>query len=194
MVLTCRNKHSSYITFTLRKGHCPAVNINEISYLNRSSKIPRTTLLLQVKLERTHRQKKKTNRLKNKIDQLVDRKKKSHLSVENKLRVYKVAIKPIWSYGIELWGCASKSNVVIMQRSQSKILRAIANAPRYVTNHRLHTFFNIPYISDVIHEIINKHHNKLEANPNPVLQPVLQIVNNRRPKRCWPFRLSRHLT
>ena len=129
MVLTCRNKHSSYITFTLRQGHCPAVNINEISYLNRSSKIPRTTLLLQVKLERTHRQKKKTNRLKNKIDQLVDRKKKSHLSVENKLRVYKVAIKPIWSYGIELWGCASKSNVVIMQRSQSKILRAITNSP-----------------------------------------------------------------
>jgi len=36
-----------------------------------------------------------------------------------------------------------------MQSSQSKILRAIANAPRYVTNHTLHTDFNIPYISDV---------------------------------------------
>jgi hypothetical protein len=45
------------------------------------------------------------------------------------LLIYKVVIKPIWSYGIELWGCASKSNIVIMQRSQSKILRAIANAP-----------------------------------------------------------------
>jgi hypothetical protein len=30
---------------------------------------------LQVKLERTHRQKKKTNRLKNKIDKLVNREK-----------------------------------------------------------------------------------------------------------------------
>jgi len=71
---------SWHITFTLRKGHCPAVNIHQTS--NRSSKIPRTTLLLQVKLERTHRQKKKINLLKNKRDQLVNRK-KSHLYKTN---------------------------------------------------------------------------------------------------------------
>jgi len=71
--------------------------------------------------------------------------KKSRLSIENKLLIYQAVIKPIWSYGIELWDCASKSNIVIMQRSQSKILRAISNAPRYVTNHTLHTDFNIPY-------------------------------------------------
>jgi hypothetical protein len=76
----------------------------------------------------------KTNRLKYKRDQLVDRK-KSHLSIENKLLIYKAVIKPIWSYGIELWGCASKSNIIIMQRSQTKILIALANAPWCVTNH-----------------------------------------------------------
>jgi len=42
---------------------------------NRNSKMPRATLRLQVKLERTHRQKRKTNRLKNKGDKLVNRKK-----------------------------------------------------------------------------------------------------------------------
>jgi len=47
-----------------------------------------STLRLQVKLERAHRQKKKTNGLKNKRDQLVNRKKKSHLSIKNKLFVY----------------------------------------------------------------------------------------------------------
>ena len=50
---------------------------------NRSSKIARTTLRLQIKLGRTHRQKKKTNRLKNKRDPLVNGI-KSHLSIENK--------------------------------------------------------------------------------------------------------------
>ena len=68
--------------------------------------------------------------------------KKSHLPIDNKLLNYKAVIKPIWSYGIELRGCASKSNIVIMQRSQSKILRAITNAPRYVTYHILHTKFS----------------------------------------------------
>ena len=75
-----------------------------------------------------------------------------------------------------------------MQISQSKILRATANAPRYVTNHTLHTDFNIPY--DIIDERINKHHNKLEAHPNPLLEPLLQRINTRRLKRCWPLDLQ----
>ena len=60
-----------------------------------------------------------------------------------------------------MWGCDSKSKLVIMLRSQFKILRAIPNAPRYVTNHTLHTDCKFPYVSDVIHERINKHHNNL---------------------------------
>ena len=103
---------------------------------------------------------------------------------------HKAVMKPIWSYETELWGCASKSNTVIMLRSQSKILRATTNAPRYVTNHTLHTDFNVPYVSDVIHEIINKHHNKPEAHPNPLLQQPLQPVNSSRLNRCWPLDLQ----
>jgi hypothetical protein len=77
-----------------------------------------------------------------------------------------------------------------MQKFQFNILRAIADAPRYVTNHTLHTDLNIPYVSDVIHERINKHHNKLQAHPNPLLEPLLQPVNNRRLKRCWTLDLQ----
>ena len=40
----------------------------------------------------------------------------TNLSLENKLLVYKAVIKPIWTYGIELWGCASKSSVAIIQQ------------------------------------------------------------------------------
>ena len=132
-------------------------------------------------MERTYRQKQKTNRLKNKRNQLVNRK-KSHPSTENKLLIYKAVIKPIWSYGTELCGCASKSDNVILQRSQSKILRAITNVPRYVTNHTLHTDFNIPYESDVVHDRINKYHKKLEAHLKPLLEPLLQPKNPRRLK------------
>ena len=113
---------------------------------------------------------------------------KSYLSIAKKLLIYKAVIKPIWSYGIEMWGCSSKSNIVIIQRSLSKILRAIANAPCYVTNHTLHTDFSIPIVSDVIHERINKHHNK--SHPSPLLQPLTQPMNTRRLKRCRPFDLQ----
>ena len=33
---------------------------------------------------------------------------KSPLSLENKLLIYKTVLKPVWTYGIELWGCARK--------------------------------------------------------------------------------------
>jgi hypothetical protein len=90
---------------------------------------------------------------------------------------------------VELWGCASESNKVIKQRSKYKILRTKINAPRYVTNHNLHADFNIPYVSEVIHERINKHHDNLEAHPMPLLEPLLQPINTRRLKRCWQLDL-----
>jgi 5-hydroxyisourate hydrolase-like protein (transthyretin family) len=67
---------SSLIKFTHQKGHCPAVNINQtVIPKTEAVKYRRATLRLQVKLERTRRQKRKTNRLKSKRDQLVNRKK-----------------------------------------------------------------------------------------------------------------------
>jgi len=59
---------------------------------------------------------------------------KSQLSLENKLLVYKVILKPVWTYGIQIWETASNSNLEILERFQSKVLRTITDAPRYVPN------------------------------------------------------------
>jgi hypothetical protein len=71
---------------------------------------------------------------------------KSRLSVANKLLLYKSIITPRWIYGIELWGCACKSNIAVIQRCQSKILRTIVDAPRYVTNDMIHKDLDIPTV------------------------------------------------
>jgi hypothetical protein len=39
---------------------------------------------------------------------------RSALSTESKLLLYKAVLKPIWTYGIQLWGTASNSNIVIL--------------------------------------------------------------------------------
>jgi len=54
---------------------------------------------------------------------------KSQLSIENKLPLYKAILKPIWIYGIQLWGTAANSNMEIIQRFQNKYLKIIVNAP-----------------------------------------------------------------
>ena len=54
------------------------------------------------------------------------------MSLDIKLLVYKTIIKPIWTYGIQIWGAAAKTNIEIIQRFQSKALRIITNAPWYI--------------------------------------------------------------
>jgi len=51
------------------------------------------------------------------------------LSIHNKLILYKQILKPVWTYGIQLWGCTKQSNTDIIQRFQNKVLRNIVNAP-----------------------------------------------------------------
>ena len=97
---------------------------------------------------------------------------KSHVSVDNKFLLYKSIIAPIWTYGIELWGCACKSNIAVIQRCRSKILRATVHAPWYVTTDMIHKDLGIPTVKEVIHERSIKHRTNLESHSNPLLQPL----------------------
>jgi hypothetical protein len=58
--------------------------------------------------------------------------------IESKLLLRKAVLKPIWTYGIKLWGTASNSNIEILKRFQSKAPRSVLNAPCYINNHRIH--------------------------------------------------------
>jgi hypothetical protein len=110
----------------------------------------------------------------------------SKLSLENKILLYETIINPIWTYGVEIWGCASKSNISIIQKSQSKILRMIANAPWYVPNVTLHEDLNVPLVKEVIKQRSTIYHNKIEGHVNELIQPLPQPHNQRRLKRNWP--------
>ena len=50
----------------------------------------------------------------------------------NKLNIYKTIIKPIWTYGVPLWGTVAMSHINKIEIEQAKILRTIVNAPWYV--------------------------------------------------------------
>jgi hypothetical protein len=47
---------------------------------------------------------------------------KSKLSRSNNILTYKATLKPIWTYGVQLRGTASTSNIEILERFQSKVL------------------------------------------------------------------------
>jgi hypothetical protein len=54
---------------------------------------------------------------------------KSKLSTSNKILIYKAIVKPIWTYGMQLWGAASTSDIEILECFQSKVLRMTVDIP-----------------------------------------------------------------
>jgi hypothetical protein len=74
----------------------------------------------------------------------------------------------------------------IIQSFQSKLLRAITNAPWYITNAMIHSDLGILPVQDVIHDRSNKHRTKLQSHPNPLLQSLSRDNIPRRLKRSWP--------
>jgi hypothetical protein len=111
---------------------------------------------------------------------------KSSLSLENKLLLYKVIIKPIWTYGIQLWGCSSKSNVNIIQRFQTKTLGLIVGAPRYVSNQTLHAGLSITTVEEERQKRVDKHFQRLQEHENQLAINLMDVRNPKRLKRIWP--------
>jgi hypothetical protein len=115
---------------------------------------------------------------------------KSELSISNKLLIYKTILKPIWTYGITLWGIASNSNSEILQRYQNKVLRAIVNAPWYISNKAIHADFKVSTIREEITKFRVKYRDKITTHPNELASTLLEEEETRRRKRSKPTDLT----
>jgi hypothetical protein len=164
---------SVHVTFTLRFETCPTVLLNNVLIPTQDS-----VKYLGIHLDRrltwkTHIWNKRLqlNTKLSKMSWLLG--KRSHLSLESKLILYKVVFKPIWTYGIQLWGSASTSNINIIQRFQSKFLRLILKAPWYIRNDVIHNDTKIPTVNDEVKRFSHKYIVKLEAHVNDLAVNLL---------------------
>ena len=74
----------------------------------------------------------------------------------------------MWTYGIQLWGTTSNSNIEIIQRFQSKTLRMMTNAPWFVTNNTLHNDLKMTYVLTDIRKFSNQYLQRLSDHVNPL--------------------------
>jgi len=115
---------------------------------------------------------------------------RSQLSLDSKLTVHKTILRPIWTYGIELWGCSKPSNTKILQTFQSKMLRMISIAPWYVSNQTLHNDFEIPYVTEVIRISTKKYKNRSTVHSKQLIRTLFNPSVDRRLQRLWPEDLA----
>jgi hypothetical protein len=111
---------------------------------------------------------------------------KSQLSIKSKLLLYKIIIKPIWTYGIQLWGTASTSNIEILERFQAKVLPMMVDAPWYVPNAFIRRDLNISSVKEEISHCSSHYGAHLCTHPNPLVVNVLGLPDSRRLQRCLP--------
>ena len=182
---------STHVTFTLKRSSCPPAQLNS-TYLTQ----PNDVKYLGIHLDRRLTWHKHITTKRKHLD-LQLRKlywilgRKSQLTLENKLLVYKAILKPIWTYGIQLWGMASNSNIEILERFQSKVLRIITDAPWYVPNTMLRRDLRVFSVKQEIRNYSITYRHRLENHPNRLAKSLfLGPTYNRRLTRNHPADLQ----
>lgn len=168
---------SIHVTFTLRSGNCPEVTLNGTS-IPTSNNVKYLGLYLDRRLTwRKHIEKKREhlNIKTKKMFWLLGP--KSQLSLENKIILYKTILKPVWTYGLQLWGTTSNSNIEILQRYQSKTLRLITDAPWFIKNTNIHSDLRIPTIKEEIKNFSERYLERLSNHSNILAINLLDDSN-----------------
>ena len=184
-------KKSSHITFTPRKQTCPQVTINNTIIPSKDS-VRYLGMTLDRRLTWKKHISEKTKQLKEKLRKfywLTGR--RSKLNIQNKITLYKAVIEPVWTYGIQLWGTASNSNIEILQRFESKTLRSLIDAPWYVTNETIHRDFKIATVKEEIAKYSCRYSKRVNKHRNRLITGLLETTDHiRRLKRHYPLDLN----
>jgi hypothetical protein len=116
---------------------------------------------------------------------------KSKLDLNNKLLIYTVAIKPIWTYGIQLWGTASTSDIEIMERFQSKSDNwCTMVCPKCLIRNHLQA----PAIKEEITRLSSKYSAGLNTHPNHLATQLSNPPAFRRLRKLLPSDLPYRFT
>lgn len=178
---------SVYVPFTLNKKNMPTPTLQGVP-IPSSSQVKYLGMILDKRLTWGPHLKSKRKSL-NSRSHLLHPVLKSKLPLHNKILLYKTMLRPIWSYGAQIWGCAKPSQLKTIEAFQSISLRTITSAPWYVSNLTLHKDLNIESVVNLVKTYYIKFHSKLLLHPNPLIanQHTFTIPDNppRRLKRRW---------
>ena len=110
----------------------------------------------------------------------------SVMSTNNKLLIYNQILKPIWTYGLQLWGCATKCHKAVISKFQNKVLREIVNAPRFYRTDRLHKDLGVSTVEEEIKKHAQRHDLRLARHPNVEATRLNRNARRRRLRRTVP--------
>ena len=185
----------NHITFTLRKQIPPNILLNG-THITQTKQVKYLGLHLDTQLTWKQHTKSiidKIQTTRRQMHWLTSR--KSKLSIENKLKIYRTIIKPIWTYGISLCGTAAMNHINKIETMQATILRTILNAPWYVRNEDIRRHMWISTFKEEISRYAGKYKARIATHPNRLAAETFNTLNmDRRLKRKHPADLTKDIT
>lgn len=117
--------------------------------------------------------------------------KNSKLPLKIKILLYKVMLRPIWSYACQVWACTATSNFKLIEVLQNKILRVISGAHWYQRNVDIRTELGIESVESYVTTLASRYEERLLCHPNVEAIGLLDWVDKvRRLKRRKPWELT----
>lgn len=97
---------------------------------------------------------------------------RSKLSAENKLIIYKSIIRPTMTYAATVWGYAANCHMKKLQTIQNKTLRLVFDAPWFVRNTQLHQDAQLPTIREFLQDSATKLYGTIQDHDNPLIRTL----------------------
>jgi hypothetical protein len=182
---------SVQVTFILKKNTCPPVQLNN-KQLTQTEEVKYLGLHLDRKLTWHKHISAKRKQLDLELRKLYwITGCKSQLPLVKKLLVYKAILKTIWTFGLRMWGSASNSNLEILQRFQSKVLRIIKDATWYVPNAVIKRDLKVLSVRQELRNYSVTYRQRFDDHPNSLAKSLFQRTHcSRRLKRYYPADLT----
>lgn len=111
----------------------------------------------------------------------------NRLSLANRRLLYQTVIRPVWTYGIQLWGSTATTNYNVIQTFQNKVLRKITGAPWFVRNDTLHADLKIETVAETAKRLTAKYERRLHNHVNIEAILLLEEPSVRRLQRRFPL-------
>jgi hypothetical protein len=162
---------SVQVNFTLKMRTCPPVYLNN-KQLPQTNDVKYLGIHLDRKLTWQNHKSVKRKQMDLKLRKLYwITGRKLWLSLTNKLLVYKIILKPVWTYGIQLWGSAAKSHLETLERFQSKVLRILTDA-LCVPNAVIRRDLQLPTVRQEVHNYSVTYRQRLVDHPTAWQTPI----------------------
>lgn len=97
---------------------------------------------------------------------------KSDLSIQNKMLIFKCIFRPMLLYAGEVWGDCAVTHTKSIQVSQNKLIKLIFKLPYFYSTERLHTISNTNTIDNSLTLMKHKFIQKCQHSENTLIQSL----------------------